>query len=120
MTTTKLSVALGALVSLTATLQAQTTDQDHLRDNVLAHLKWRELGPVQSGGRIIDIAVNPARSQEYWLAAANGGVWHTTNGGVSFTAQFQNANSISVGDICVAPSDPKVLYIGTGEANNHR
>ena len=120
MTTTKLSVALGALVSLTATLQAQTSDQDHLRDNVLAHLKWRELGPVQSGGRIIDIAVNPARSQEYWLAAANGGVWHTTNGGVSFTAQFQNANSISVGDICVAPSDPKVLYIGTGEANNQR
>lgn len=120
MTTTRLSLALAAVVTVTAALHAQTTDQDHLRDNVLAQLKWRELGPVQSGGRIVDIAVHPTRPQEYWLAAASGGIWHTSNNGLSFTAQFQHAASISIGDICIAPSDPKVLYVGTGEANNQR
>lgn len=121
---TKLSAlgfaALGSLLTLTANATAQTSDQDHLRDNVLAQLKWRELGPVQSGGRIVDIAVHPQRSQVFWLAAANGGIWHTTNGGLSFAPQFQNQQSISIGDICVAPSNPDVLYVGTGEANNQR
>ena len=110
-----------AALSLLATgALAQTTDRDHLRSNVLEQMPWHELGPVQSGGRIVDIAVNPDRPQEFWLASASGGVWHTTNGGVSFEPQLQNAYTISIGDIAVAPSDPKVLYVGTGEANNQR
>ena len=114
-------LALSTTLSLLcAAAAAQTTDQDHLRTNVLAQLPWKELGPVQSGGRIVDVAVNPKRPQEYWLAAASGGVWHTTNNGVSFEPQLQNAYSISIGDLAVAPSDPKVLYVGTGEANNQR
>lgn len=110
--------AAAALLANLAT--AQTTDQEHLRSNVLAQMAWKELGPVQSGGRIVDIAVNPQRPQEYWLASASGGVWHTTNNGISFEPQLQNAYTISIGDIAVAPSDPKVLYVGSGEANNQR
>ena len=120
MTTNKLCVTLLAMVSMSTLAIAQTTDQEHLRDNVLAQLNWHELGPVQSGGRIVDIAVHPSKPATFWLAAASGGIWHTTNGGLSFTAQFQNAYSISIGDICVAPSDPNVLYVGTGEGNNQR
>ena len=113
--------AAAVAAALTAgLLSAQTTDRDHLRTNVLAQMPWQQLGPVQSGGRVVDIAVNPQRPQEYWLAAASGGLWHTTNGGVSFEPQLQNAYTISIGDIAVAPSDPKVLYVGTGEANNQR
>ncbi|HEB52171.1 MAG TPA: glycosyl hydrolase [bacterium] len=108
------------LLAASALLPAQTTDRDHLRDNVLAQLRWRELGPVQSGGRIVDIAVHPDRSREFWLAAASGGIWHTDNGGLTFEPQFQDQYSISIGDICIAPSDPRVLYVGTGEANNQR
>ena len=120
MTSTKIILTVGALLGLAAASNAQTTDQDHLRDNVLAQMRWRELGPVQSGGRIVDIAVNPDRPQSYWLASASGGIWHTTNNGLSFTPQFQHEHSISIGDICVAPSNPDVLYVGTGEANNQR
>jgi len=110
----------GALLCLPTTTRAQTTAQDHLRDNVLAQLQWRELGPVQSGGRIVDIAVHPTRPQTYWLASASGGIWRTTNNGLTFEAQFQNEHTISIGDICVAPSNPDVLYVGAGEGNNQR
>jgi len=120
MTSKNQLLTCGLTLALVTTASAQTTEQDHLRDNVLAQLKWRELGPVQSGGRIVDIAVHPDRPQCYWLASASGGIWRTTNNGVSFTPQFQDQYSISIGDICVAPSNPKVLYAGTGEANNQR
>jgi photosystem II stability/assembly factor-like uncharacterized protein len=125
MNTNTISFAFCALVALgqasfSCGARAQTNDQDHLRENILKQLQWHELGPVQSGGRIVDIAVHPTRPQVYWLASASGGVWHTNNGGLSFTPQFQNKHSISIGDICVAPSNPDVLYVGTGEANNQR
>jgi photosystem II stability/assembly factor-like uncharacterized protein len=109
-----------ALFALGGALLAQTSDQQHARDNVFAQPRWRELGPVQSGGRIVDIAVHPQRSQVFWVAAASGGIWKTSNGGVSFVAQFQDAASISIGDLAVAPSNGDVLYVGTGEANNQR
>ncbi|MFK7742721.1 MAG: WD40/YVTN/BNR-like repeat-containing protein [Planctomycetota bacterium] len=115
-----LALTLTATAVLGGHAIAQTSDQDHLRDNIIGQLRWRELGPVQSGGRIVDIAVHPDRSQEFWLASGSGGIWHTTNGGISFEAQFQDQHSISIGDICVAPSAPNVLYVGTGEANNQR
>ena len=68
--------AAAVAAALTAgLLSAQTTDRDHLRTNVLAQMPWQQLGPVQSGGRVVDIAVNPQRPQEYWLAAASGGLW---------------------------------------------
>ncbi|MGB3965368.1 MAG: glycosyl hydrolase, partial [Planctomycetota bacterium] len=101
-------------------LAAQTPDQDHLKDNVFAHLTWRELGPVQSGGRIVDIAVHPQKNRVFWVAAASGGLWKTENGGLRFSAQFQDAPSISIGDLAVAPGNGEVLYVGTGEANNQR
>ncbi len=101
-------------------LPAQTSDQDHQRTNVFGQLRWRELGPVASGGRIVDIAVHPQRPQVFWVAAASGGLWRTDNGGVRFTPQFQDAYSISIGDLAIAPSNGDVLYVGTGEANNQR
>jgi photosystem II stability/assembly factor-like uncharacterized protein len=113
--------ALAAVViAIAASARAQTSDQDHARHNVFAQPKWRELGPVTSGGRIVDIAVHPQRPQVFWVAAASGGIWKTENGGVRFTPQFQDAYSISIGDIAVAPSNGDVLWVGTGEANNQR
>lgn len=115
-----LSATLFALPLLARPLAAQTGDQEHLAQNVFGQLQWQELGPVQTGGRIVDIAVHPFRPQTFWLAAASGGLWRTDNGGVTFTAQFQDAYSISIGDIAVAPSNGEVLWVGTGEGNNQR
>lgn len=78
---------------------------------------WRSIGPANMGGRITDIAVHPDDAAEVWLATATGGVVHTTNGGTTYEHQFQNQRVSSVGAIAVAPSDPSVVWLGTGEAN---
>ncbi|MCA8975066.1 MAG: glycosyl hydrolase [Planctomycetes bacterium] len=114
-----LASALVALPAVTF-LAAQTADRDHVADNVFGQMPWRELGPVTSGGRIVDIAVHPTRPGTFWAAAASGGLWKTTNGGISWSPQFQDQYSISIGDIAVAPSNGDVLYVGTGEGNNQR
>ena len=119
---TRPAAAFAALLATTllGSLTAQTNDQEHAAKNVFGQLPWRELGPVQSGGRIVDIEVHPTKTSVFWVAAASGGLWHTTNGGLSFTPQFQDRYSISIGDLAVSRSNPDVLYVGTGEANNQR
>ncbi|MCA3010693.1 MAG: hypothetical protein INH34_20130 [Phycisphaerales bacterium] len=112
--------AVCLLPLLAAAVAAQATDQEHVRANVMAQLKWQELGPVMSGGRVVDLAVHPTRPQVFWVAAASGGIWKTENGGLRFTPQFQGGYTTSIGDLAVAPSNGDVLYVGTGEANNQR
>ncbi|MGE3175508.1 MAG: WD40/YVTN/BNR-like repeat-containing protein [Planctomycetota bacterium] len=111
---------LTAAVSLPTLLSAQATAREHLARNVLGQMPWRELGPVTFGGRIVDLEVHPDDPAVFWAAAASGGLWKTTNGGLSWTPQFQDAYSISIGDLALAPSQPDTLYLGTGEANNQR
>lgn len=112
--------AVSLLPLLAAAVAAQATDHEHARANVFAQMKWRELGPVMSGGRIVDIAVHPTKPQVFWVAAASGGLWKTENGGLRFTPQFQDGYTTSIGDVAVAPSNGDVLYVGTGECNNQR
>jgi len=80
-------------------------------------LEWRSIGPANVGGRvsvIIGIAGDP---KVYYVSGANGGIFKTTNGGTTFDAIFDHERVLSIGDIAVAPSDPNVLYVGTGEGN---
>ncbi|MGK0481287.1 MAG: photosystem II stability/assembly factor-like uncharacterized protein, partial [Planctomycetota bacterium] len=78
---------------------------------------WRSIGPANMGGRISDITSNPNDPAEYWISTATGGIVHTVNGGATYEHQFTNQRVSSVGAICVAPSDPSVLWVGTGETN---
>ena len=78
---------------------------------------WRSIGPANMGGRITDIAVHAGDASEAWLATATGGVVHTTNAGTTYEHLFQNQRVSSIGAIAVAPSDPSVIWLGTGEAN---
>ena len=103
-----------------APLCAQANDLEHARVNVLQQMTWRELGPVAFGGRIVDIEVHPQNPSVFWVASASGGLFRTDNRGLTFMPQFQDASSISIGDLAVAPSNPDVLYVGTGESNNQR
>jgi len=80
-------------------------------------LEWRSIGPANMGGRITDIAVNPADASEYWISTAASGVLHTTNNGVTYEHQFTNQRTSSVGALAVAPSDPTQIWAGTGENN---
>lgn len=80
-------------------------------------LDWRSVGPACMGGRITDVSVNPNNPSEQWISSATGGLLHTTNNGVTYEHQFQNQRVSSIGAVAVSPSNPKVVWVGTGECN---
>lgn len=87
--------------------------------SALAESSWRQIGPMEIGGRIRSIAVHPANGDILWVGAADGGVWKTTDAGGSWIPQMQNNNAISMGALAVDPSNPNVLYAGTGEMSSN-
>ena len=82
-----------------------------------ALLDWRSVGPANMGGRIVALAVDPNHASRYWAATASGGLLSTHNRGLQYDYQFQHESSISIGHVAVAPSDPEIVWVGTGEAN---
>jgi photosystem II stability/assembly factor-like uncharacterized protein len=69
------------------------------------------------GGRVTALAVVESDPTTYYVATASGGLLKTTNNGTTFTFAFDKEATVSIGDVAVAPSDPNVVYVGTGEAN---
>ena len=89
-------------------------------DSILKNFSWRSIGPANMGGRIDDIAVVDSNPSTYYVGFATGGVWKTTNNGTTFTPVFDEQPVTSIGDIAIAPSDPNIVYVGTGEPNNRQ
>jgi photosystem II stability/assembly factor-like uncharacterized protein len=83
-------------------------------------LKWRHIGPWTFSGRITDFAVPKGQSQIYYVATGSGGVWKTVDGGIHFEPIFEKYGNMSIGNIEVSPSDPDIVYMGTGEALHAR
>jgi photosystem II stability/assembly factor-like uncharacterized protein len=79
--------------------------------------KWRAIGPANMSGRITAISVFEADPSTYWVATASGGLIKTTNNGVTFKHQFDKESTVSIGDVCVAPSNRNIVWVGTGEGN---
>jgi photosystem II stability/assembly factor-like uncharacterized protein len=80
-------------------------------------LRWRSLGPPR-GGRSIAVAGSTLRPYEYYMGATGGGLWKTTDAGVSWKPVTDGLiNSSSVGAVAVSPSNPDIVYIGTGESD---
>jgi photosystem II stability/assembly factor-like uncharacterized protein len=79
-------------------------------------LKWRLIGPFR-GGRVVAVAGVPGDSTTFYFGAVNGGIWKTTDAGVVWTPIFDGQPVASIGAIAVAPSDPKIIYAGTGESD---
>jgi hypothetical protein len=86
---------------------------------LLSAFTYRNLGPFRAGSWITDIAApQPTHEHPYtfYVAARNGGVWKTVNNGTTFENITDSVDISSVGDIAVAPSDPNVIWVGTGDA----
>ncbi|MCU0256532.1 MAG: hypothetical protein MUF60_07295, partial [Vicinamibacterales bacterium] len=81
-----------------------------------AELKYRSIGPAQ-GGRLTRVAGIAGDPRTYYATMATGGVWKSTDGGITWAPIFDDQPTMSVGSIAVAPSDPNVVYVGSGEAN---
>ncbi len=95
-------------------------NKDPMQSSTFDGLSFRSIGPALTSGRIVDLAVNPNNISEYYVAAASGGVWKTTNAGITFTSLFDGEGSYSIGCITLDPSNANVVWVGTGENNNQR
>ncbi len=80
-------------------------------------LRWRSIGPANMSGRITALAVYEKDPHIWWAATASGGLLKTVNNGTTFEHQFDREATVSIGDVQVAPSDPQIVWVGTGEAN---
>lgn len=83
-------------------------------------LEWRNIGPGFMSGRIGDIARHPVDTSIWYVGVASGGVWKTTNAGVTFTPVFDDETSYSIGALAIDPSNPHTVWVGTGENNGGR
>jgi photosystem II stability/assembly factor-like uncharacterized protein len=89
-------------------------------DPLLKSFVWRSIGPASMGGRIDDIAAVESNPSVFYIGFATGGVFKTTNNGTTWTPIFDTYPTASIGDIAIAPSDPNIVWVGTGEPNNRQ
>jgi photosystem II stability/assembly factor-like uncharacterized protein len=91
-----------------------------LSEGLLKPVLFRSIGPTAQSGRFVDFAVPLQQPHTFYAATGSGGLWKTVNNGQTFDPIFDFERVFSIGDIAVAPSDPNILWVGTGEANNSR
>lgn len=86
----------------------------------LGGIRFRNIGPAVTSGRIADFAVNPDNFNEYYVATASGGVWKTKNDGITYEPIFDGQASYSIGCVTIDPNNTNVVWVGSGENNNQR
>jgi len=104
-------VALCAFAcSITFNLNAQKKAK-----NPFSGLKFRNIGPAMTSGRIADIAIHPENENIWYVAVGSGGVWKTMNSGTTWKSIFDNQKVYSTGCITIDPNTPSTIWLGTGE-----
>ena len=105
---------------LLASILALNVFAQPAHDAALKNLKFRFIGPAIMGGRIDDFAVVESDPRIIYVATASGGIFKTVNGGVTWEPIFDDQPTSTIGDIALAPSDPSILWVGSGEPNNRQ
>src|SRR5215207_5486749 len=84
-------------------------------------LSFRNIGPATMGGRIDDLAVLESNPAVFYVGAATGGLWKTTNMGQTWEVLFDDQDdAVSIGDVAIAPNDANTVWVGSGENNNRQ
>ena len=102
-----LAVATGCLLAVFA--NAQVVDPSQYKS-----MKWRMIGPFRAGRTVGAVGI-PAQPNVFYIGVNNGGVWKTTDAGRTWKPIFDDQPTGSIGDIAIAPSNPNVIYVGSGE-----
>jgi photosystem II stability/assembly factor-like uncharacterized protein len=79
--------------------------------------RWELAGPINIGGRLTSVVCDPANPDRVWVGAAGGGVWRSTDGGLTWRALWHRQPILNVGSLALDPADADTVYCGTGEAN---
>ena len=107
-------VALASAAAIFCPQQAFWQQQD--LQPLFPEMQWRMIGPFR-GGRVLPALGVPGKPNEYLFGAVDGGVWKTENAGRTWRPIFDAEPTASIGAIAIAPSDPQIIYVGTGEAD---
>lgn len=123
-------IFMALLLSFTTSIDAQRTSKKKKKTKIevktplesisISGLKWRNVGPALTSGRISDFAFNPDNPFEYYVATSAGGVWKTINSGVTYEPIFDSQGSYSIGCVTIDPNNSNIVWVGTGENNNQR
>src|SRR5438132_4427776 len=115
-----LTFSCSLILSSVFAQQPDDKPPEPLSSATLSGLKLRSLGPAVTSGRVVGFAVHPSNRSHYYVAAASGGVWKTTNAGTTWTPIFDNESSYSIGTVVLDPKNPNVVWVGAGENNSQR
>lgn len=99
---------------------ASAPDRSSYDNGTFSVLKARSIGPALMSGRVSDFAHDPTNPDRFFVGVASGGVWRTTDGGVTFDPVFDSEGSYSIGVVEVDPKRPRIVWVGTGENNSQR
>src|SRR2546425_5136221 len=88
-----------------------------VKPDLIRSLSWRSIGPANMGGRVSEIALVPGKPSQFFVATGTGGLFKTENAGTTFQPLFDDQPTLSIGSVAVAPSDPSIVYVGSGEGN---
>jgi photosystem II stability/assembly factor-like uncharacterized protein len=117
---TLLTAAMVALAAAALMAGAQGTGGPGLTADALKGIEIRSIGPTIQTGRIADIAIDPKNPSVWYIASAFGGLWKTTNRGISFAPIFDNQTSFTLCCVVVDPKDSNTVWLGTGENASQR
>ncbi|MFQ5526627.1 MAG: glycosyl hydrolase [Thermoanaerobaculia bacterium] len=93
----------------------EAEDESKMSSETFSGLEWRSVGPALMSGRIADIAVHPKDQSVWYVAVGSGNLWKTTNAGTTWKPVFDDQGSYSIGDVTLDPSNPEIVWVGTGE-----
>jgi photosystem II stability/assembly factor-like uncharacterized protein len=105
---------------LVLTLLCTTGAAAQIPESIFDGIARREIGPAVMSGRVTDFAVFEEDPDVFYVASASGGLLKTINGGGSWENVFDAQTTVSIGDVAINPTDPNVVWVGTGEANNRQ
>lgn len=92
------------------------THQAMAHDSYFRGLAWRADGPVKTGARVEAIAIPPGNTGTIYVGVGGGNVWKTVNNGITWRPIFEHQSAFAIGDVAVSQADPRVVWVGTGEA----
>ena len=113
-------VLVGQAVMPAAAAAPSKKEAGPMQADTFAGLALRGIGPAMISGRIADLAVNPKDKSVWYVAAATGGLWKTTNAGTTWNPIFDDQGSYSLGCVTLDPNNPLVVWVGSGENNTQR
>jgi photosystem II stability/assembly factor-like uncharacterized protein len=114
------TMSFGAAALIGQHRQVLAQNERQVDVSLFEGLQFRSIGPAIMGGRIDDIDVVESNPHIIYVATASGGLWKTINNGTTWVPLFDNESHSSIGDVMIAPSNPDIVWVGTGEPNNRQ